>query len=72
MTDELMARLLEFAKDARALLEHAEEAIEHATRADLKATADIVAVSHYKLDQVSTDRKDILEYLGDKGVTPGG
>lgn len=69
--DELRERLGEYLRDARKLVEHAEEAIRHHQQGDLQATADVVAISEYTIGHFSSDREGILEELRRRGAALG-
>ena len=61
----------EFVRDARALLDHAEEAAEHLAAGDPRAACSAVAISHYKIGQVGEDRRNLLERFALEGIQPG-
>ncbi len=72
MDEELRARLAEFKKDTLNLAEHAAEAMKHAEVGDLQGAAQVTAVSHYRIRQVSDERDGILQFLRNQGITPNG
>lgn len=66
--DELKERLSEYLRDARKLVEYAEEAIKHHEQGDLQATANVLAISEYTVSHFIADREGILEDLRQQGI----
>lgn len=69
--EELKIILREAVKEARAILEHAEEAVRLFNSGDSQAAAEIVALSHYKVSAYNHCKNDLLERFEDLGIVPG-
>lgn len=70
--DEFALRLHEIAKEARAIVEHAEEALHHFEQGDLQAVSQVLALSHHKVAAYNDCKKAMLEELEKIGIRPGG
>jgi hypothetical protein len=64
-------RLHEIVKEARAILEHAQEAVQHFRDGDLKAVSQILSLSDYKVGAYVHCKNEMLKRLAEDGVTPG-
>ena len=69
--EDLQYRIAELVKEAKHILEHAEEVQYHFEQKDLQAACDILALSHYKVSSYVGCRKSLLEVLEKDGYTPG-
>ncbi|MEU8631434.1 hypothetical protein AB0C38_04635 [Amycolatopsis sp. NPDC048633] len=69
--DETAPRLSELLKDARAAVEHIEEARKHYAAGNQQAAVDVVALTPYKLNQALGDIDELLKYWSGRGIVPG-
>lgn len=69
--EDFALRLQEIAKEARAIVEHAEEALHHFEQNDLKAVSQVLALSHYKVSAYNSCKKAMLDELEKLDIRPG-
>jgi len=68
---DLLPRFSETLKEARAILDHAEEAQSHLAAGDLTAAWQVLSLSHYKVAAFEHCRDQLLERLQELGAGTG-
>ena len=68
---EMRERLQEYAKDARHVVDAAEEALRHLDSGDEQAACDVVSLSHYKLGSLTKEWNGLMEAFAAHNLKPG-
>jgi hypothetical protein len=69
--DQTGPRFAELLKDARAAVDHVEQAQKLYARGDTQAAANVIGLTPYKLNQALSDVDGLLKYWSTQGVEPG-
>jgi len=69
--EDLELRFAEVVKEAKTIVEYAEEGAYHFGEKDLQSASDILSLSHYKVSAYNRCKEALLEKLEQKGFTPG-
>jgi len=70
--DDMGPYFQELQKDARKVLEHAEEAAQHWQAGDQKAAVQTLSLMHYPMSHVSGEINGLMEEYRAQGITPEG
>ena len=70
MAEMLTERLQEYLKDARTLVDRADEALRHQRDGDSQSACNVVSISHYKLGQLQKEWDGLMKAFADRGVSP--